>query len=84
MNAKIRRIKEFYWERFLKTLESDFYGTQKPVWRIRNNKADMKEYVQIKNIDSEVCFNVFKNLCTNKTEISDKYILKKKTQCSNP
>jgi hypothetical protein len=51
VNQDIRKIKEDYWERFLKNLEHDFCGIQKQIWRfIRNQKKEMKELIDVSKV----------------------------------
>ena len=46
MNARIREIKEGYWESFTADMEHDIYGVQKKVWKlIRSTKKEVNELV---------------------------------------
>ena len=46
VNAKIRTIKEQYWEAYTSNLERDFYGIQPQIWRtIRNQRLEVKDFV---------------------------------------
>jgi len=46
VNARIREIKEGYWESFTADMEHDIYGAQKKVWKlIRTTKKGVNELV---------------------------------------
>jgi len=46
VNARIREIKEGYWESFTADMEHDMYGAQKKVWKlIRSTKKEVNELV---------------------------------------
>jgi len=46
VNARIREIKEGYWENFTADMEYDIYGAQKKVWKlIRSTKKEVNELV---------------------------------------
>jgi len=46
VNARIREIKEGYWESFTADMEHDIYGAQKKVWKlIRGTKKEVNELV---------------------------------------
>jgi len=46
VNARIREIKEGYWESFTADMEHDIYGAQKNVWKlIRSTKKEVNELV---------------------------------------
>ena len=50
MKARIREIKEGYWESFTADMEYDIYGGQKKGWKlIRSTKKEVNELV-INNI----------------------------------
>lgn len=51
VNAKIRSIKEDYWEGFTKGMERDLYGSQRKIWgMLRRNKLEIKDTVETNKI----------------------------------
>lgn len=53
-NQRIKQIKQNYWERYSKQMESDLYGAQKQIWRtIRSQKKEISETVTITNIQKK-------------------------------
>jgi hypothetical protein len=53
-NARIREIKEGYWESFTADMEHDIYGAQKKVWKlIRGTKREVNELVTNNKITTD-------------------------------
>lgn len=63
----IRRIKREHWVTFSKRMESDFYGLQKQIWRmIRQQKAEMRELIEINHIDEKTWVEYLRELFKSK------------------
>ena len=45
VNARIREIKEGYWESFTADTEHDIYGAQKKMWKLIRTKKEVNELV---------------------------------------
>jgi hypothetical protein len=63
VNARIREIKEGYWENFTADMEYDIYGAQKKVWKlIRSKKKEVNELVINNKITIDEWENFFSEL----------------------
>lgn len=68
-NQKIRELKESYWEKFTKEMESDMYGAQRKVWKmLRKQKAEVSETVKINVINSPQWKEYFETLYREEKE----------------
>jgi len=54
INARIREIKEDYWERFTKEMGRDMYESQRKMWRmLKMKKLEIKDTMQTNKINAE-------------------------------